>query len=249
MPAPGNRDFVSIALLMLTAVLTAWLGIIGPVFSEMGTLGFYEFIKEWQTLLSGLVAILAAFIAARPVWKQLKAQSFQTSIAMHATLSDRAALISKRATQFTRPLRDAVLNMSRDLHHGFDTGTFSPWAWDQENLIQSEIASLNRQQAENVDGDETTVARQNLINVLQRLGDVLSEINLSVHYSYAEDDGVSPPADALERESAAENLLPARLDDAREAVALFRKAYQQDLAEIRLKIQLINNMMLAHKND
>jgi hypothetical protein len=52
MKLPGLPTF---SALMLTAVLTAWLGLWGPM--------NFDSLKEWQTLLASCVAVLAASIA------------------------------------------------------------------------------------------------------------------------------------------------------------------------------------------
>ncbi|TGN77242.1 hypothetical protein EOW77_0031180 [Bradyrhizobium yuanmingense] len=68
--------------LLLAAVLVVWIGLGGPIFSEASTRGWYVVLKDWQTLVAALIALIAALVAARPVWKQLaiaRAQALQTS--------------------------------------------------------------------------------------------------------------------------------------------------------------------------
>ena len=42
---------------MLAAVLVAWLGPAGPVFSDATARGWYDVLKDWQTLLVALIAL------------------------------------------------------------------------------------------------------------------------------------------------------------------------------------------------
>jgi hypothetical protein len=65
------RHFLVFSSLLLATTFTAWLGLTGPLLSDVTTRGWYDFLKDWQTLIAALIALIAALTAARPVWKQL----------------------------------------------------------------------------------------------------------------------------------------------------------------------------------
>jgi hypothetical protein len=50
---------------------------------------FVGCVYSYQTLIAGILAILAAYFAARPVWRQVKDTSVQTMINQRETLFDR----------------------------------------------------------------------------------------------------------------------------------------------------------------
>jgi hypothetical protein len=47
-------------------------------FSGAAVRGWYDVLKDWQTIAAALIALLAALIAARPVWQQLSVARAQT---------------------------------------------------------------------------------------------------------------------------------------------------------------------------
>ncbi|MFN7399129.1 MAG: hypothetical protein ACK5SX_08740 [Sandaracinobacter sp.] len=69
-------------------------------------------IYDFQTLLAGLLAIGAAYYAARPVWRQLQDSNLQTRIMHRDTLAARLMDAEKRAAQVAKaidePLRLAL---------------------------------------------------------------------------------------------------------------------------------------------
>jgi hypothetical protein len=76
----------------------------GPVFSDATTRGWYDVLKEWQTLLAALTAMAAALIAARPVWKQLAIGRSQTLQRYYEQLSARSSHLHKE--------REALYNLT-----------------------------------------------------------------------------------------------------------------------------------------
>lgn len=90
--------------LMLAAVLVTWLGLAEPIFSDATARGWYNVLKDWQTLVAALVALVAAFIAARPVWKQLAIGRSQTAQRYYEQLSARSLHLHKE--------REALYNLT-----------------------------------------------------------------------------------------------------------------------------------------
>jgi hypothetical protein len=90
---PGH--LVVFSSLLLASVLVVWLGLAGPVFSDATTRGWYDLLKDWQTLIAALIALAAALIAARPVWKQLAIGRSQTLQRSYEQLSARSLQLHK----------------------------------------------------------------------------------------------------------------------------------------------------------
>jgi hypothetical protein len=99
----------SISLLLFTAVLSVWLGVAGPLFGHRPWIHIRDLMEKWQTLVAALVALSAAWWAARPVQKQLAEQRREpaaaaTMIAKSAIAleDERADLIGKRRPRKSR---------------------------------------------------------------------------------------------------------------------------------------------------
>lgn len=69
-----------LCLLVFTGILTAWLGVAGPVLTEASDKGLYKLIFDWQTLIGAALQLAAAGVAAWIVWGQLQEQRAQAAI-------------------------------------------------------------------------------------------------------------------------------------------------------------------------
>lgn len=67
-----------------------------------------EFFYAWQTLITGLLALLAAYLAGRPVWRQLTSLQIQSALMERETLTTRVAAIESR--------RDITLGKDRSYY-------------------------------------------------------------------------------------------------------------------------------------
>jgi hypothetical protein len=89
-----QADALAFSLLMFSCVMAAWTGIAGPIFADSvcGT------IEKWQTLLAAVIALIAAYYAARPVYRQLAEQRRQSAAAASTMIAKSAlALEDERA--------------------------------------------------------------------------------------------------------------------------------------------------------
>jgi hypothetical protein len=87
---------------LLVFLLTAWLGVAGPIVSDAQGKGAYEFLKDWQTLIAALIALAAAALVARPLRRQLSElqrqadqRSYETLRLRSVQLSDERALLEE----------------------------------------------------------------------------------------------------------------------------------------------------------
>ena len=51
--------------LMLILVMAAWLGIAGPIVTDVQSKGVYDFLKDWQILIAAMIALAAAAIITK----------------------------------------------------------------------------------------------------------------------------------------------------------------------------------------
>jgi hypothetical protein len=71
-----QHDLLAISLLMLTAVLSVWLGLAGPIANNRAGPGLLASIKEWQTfvgmVVGGGITVTGIFVAAANVSRQMR---------------------------------------------------------------------------------------------------------------------------------------------------------------------------------
>jgi hypothetical protein len=208
---------------------------------------FEWWLARYQTLIAMGVAIMLAWFAAQPVWRQLRLTSLQTTMTLQQVLRVREKLLADRASMDMRILDKLDEEMNRGYHdREGDRGTLSHWVWDMESLVGTELVRLNKRQEENLDGDETTIARQLLIQALMRLANCMSDYNGLVHFGFDIEISDTPELRTeIERlELAAEAQLPCRIDEMSAAIGGLRKAFNVDLGEVRLKRQLMDQIVI-----
>ena len=68
---------------ILIVLLAAWIGLFGPIgaIGDKQRTGLVKFLYDWQQIISGVLALAAAGVAAWLVWGQLKEASRQASAA------------------------------------------------------------------------------------------------------------------------------------------------------------------------
>lgn len=72
-------DLLAFSILLLVVVLAVFTGVAGSVFSEVEAKGIYEILKDWQTLIASIIALVAAYIAVKPSWQQVRIMGAQAS--------------------------------------------------------------------------------------------------------------------------------------------------------------------------
>jgi hypothetical protein len=201
--------------------------------------------SRYQTLIAMFGAIFVAWLGVQPVLKQLRLSSVQTAVALQQVHADR----EKRLESWLKPERAALEKLSEDLARGYhdreDNHAVLPhWVWDMNQTVDNTRDRLIQRQNRNFGGAEITAARQNLIDILGRLGNCMSDYNGSV---YADDPelGLSDDDRARidEAELKARNDLPDRIDEVSGAINKFGEAIATDLRDLRAKRRFYDQML------
>ncbi|UPK28423.1 hypothetical protein [Bradyrhizobium sp. 195] len=248
-----NRN--TLALVAAAAILALVLGFAyGATFNggceqlkdaQFGCLEWW--FSRYQTLIAMFGAIFVAWLSVQPVLKQLRLSSVQTAVALQQVHADR----EKRLENWLKPELAALEKLSEELARGYyeredDHGVLPHWVWDMNQTVDSARDRLIRRQDRNFGPPEITAARQNLIDILGRLGKCMSDYNGSV---YADDPEHDLSDDDRAKIDAAENKaredLPARIDEASVAINKFAEAVATDLRELRLKRRLYDQMLAS----
>jgi predicted Zn-dependent peptidase len=105
-------------LLALPAIAIAvvfFAGLFSSMIDQAHLRGAYQVWQENETFAAATIALLAALLASRPVYLQVRAQSVQAALdLLHRTEADTEACIDARKTLFE--LRRAVLNLSSEIN-------------------------------------------------------------------------------------------------------------------------------------
>ena len=200
-----------------------------------------------RALLSAVAAFAAAYVAVRPVWRQLTLASIQTNVALREAISSQVNLIASRADKTNARLGKLATDLLRGHRDTEGTGAFSHWAWDMGSVIDSEIATLHQELAENIDRDETTISRTILITALGKLERCFSDVNATVHLERDDERADDPTLNdkAIKTENSGRTTIAGLYSEPTEAISKLRSAFQRDIDELRLKRQLLDNMLVA----
>lgn len=138
-----------------------------------------SFIKEFQTLIAGLIAIGAAWITARPVWRQLDRMSVQTGTMYREFLEEHLkALLARRKWLMDRisPFQQEVgqrLYEMRELEGRLNVH----WVFARSQIAGSLLRELMDYRERSRDPAEMSDALDKLVEALKALEDNLDDIH------------------------------------------------------------------------
>lgn len=245
-----NTLVFAFAIFILSLVLGFALGAtfsVGCTKISDAPFGCFEWwLSRYQTLIAMIGAFVVAGVAADQVWRQLKLSSVQTTVTMHQVLSAREKILQSRAKEEMARLDQFVNDFARDYYEREGDGSLGHWLYEQDMKIAELHKYLSERQSENLDGDETAIERQNLLRELSGLAKSTNDFNGTVHAEQAEIQ-ITPEIEAQireeERQAAAD--LPHRIDDVTKATYKLKEAFDSDVAEIRSKRQLIDQVLAS----
>jgi hypothetical protein len=184
-----HRGIPLLVALMLIVVLASWLGIAGSIVKEGEQNGLYRLLLNWQTLIGAMIALAAAVVAVRPVWRQVeemrKPQTFEHLRSRSIAIEQERALASEAMLQ-ARSI-DVIVEGLRSV--------------DQQQLLDAWINMLSERKAalEALDADfrraglekwgslEALLRRGELNLAISGLQVALSDIIIEVHKARSSD--------------------------------------------------------------
>jgi hypothetical protein len=144
----------------------------------------YEWVRDWQTLITGLLALLAAYFAARPVWRQLTSLQIQSALMERDTLITRVAAIESRRDIAREKIEAITRRLTGGMFVSEDNLDINPaWAEDAEPLVNAVVAILTAHQEASLDGELIDTKRRAVIQHAKELSGCLSDI----HAPYSQD--------------------------------------------------------------
>jgi hypothetical protein len=138
-----------------------------------------DFIRDYQTLITGFMAIAAAVIAVKPVWRQLRQTAVQTNLNLREFLFDRISIIAGRQRWFADSLgkfqSDVLVRLYEMERDG--KGMNVPWAFDQAQAAGGLLAAVRQKQEEHRDPPSIEAAIAAAIGTLEALENALDAIH------------------------------------------------------------------------
>ena len=229
-----------------------WVIVLGAGWIGLKALGL--FIKAFQSLLAGLMALIAAVIALRPVYKQLHVNQVQTAIAAREVLVGRTKMIDYRRKVAASAIRKITSDFLAVLYQGdpdAEPDIDINWAFEADQIVGQVIEEFQLQQTGMGDREAIDEKRSHLIQAATELRNCLTDIHQFHSYDFDDpDNGWSPEetkaklaaAEAASKE--AEKHLDAKISAVAQSGKDLDDAYVAELDKIRIRVRQINKLVL-----
>ncbi len=216
--------------------------------------GTWKLLYDWQTLITGVLALVAAIVAAWPVWRQLRSLKVQSAVMQRETLVMRITSIEARRAETRQKMRRITTEFMARLHP-YDDGEGPPdinlvWAFEAEKSADEAVAMLTAHQETSLDGELIDVERKAAIRQAKKLSECLSEI----HTPYSSDlEGPdwnltkNEVARVTEDAERAERNLVDRISGAGKSADDLDAAFGTSLDQLRGRIRRIDALVIHSK--
>ncbi|MCT8269090.1 hypothetical protein NYQ83_17575 [Afifella sp. JA880] len=207
-------------------------------------------IHEYQALLAGLVALFAAYVTARPVWRQLDRMSLQTTLMHREFLDERQSTLrarwrreSKKLTSFSDEVKTGI-GWTRQYNKEINPH----WAFDQEKLTRRLIVELESYRTDNRDPALVEAAIDEVIEALRRLADTMGAIHIPASEDQSGPDHCFSDEewnDLINRADVAEQELDGLASEVSSAILRFDDVAQEETIRLRDQIKEADDALLS----
>jgi hypothetical protein len=140
----------------------------------------WKLLYDWQTLITGVMALVAAGIGAWLVWRQIRSLEVQSAVMTRETLVMRVAATESRREVTRQKMRSITAEFTARL---YDEGEVPPdinpyWAHEAEQITNGVVADLITHQETSLDGESIDAKRKAAIQQARMLSDCLSKIHI-----------------------------------------------------------------------
>lgn len=227
------------------------LGDIANTFSILATnawSGVVDFLYDYQTLLTGIMAVSAAYYAGKPVWQQLEATNLQTKILVRDTLAQRLREAHDRYGRMRKDIRQPLNDLGNLTHlpggevipisaedaFGFEGLLHGKLDWYLVTLRDTEVAEIES-------------AKVKLKTALDSLVETLGDAHWADHNDQFDDDpdfgsqiSDGEWATIQQKCMKAKTLTAAKLKAAFSALASLEDAQKRWIDALRLQISALD---------
>ena len=218
--------------------------------------GAWKLLYDWQTVGTGLLALLAAYIAARPVWRQIRSLQIQSAVMVRDTLTMRVAAVESRRDTTLEKIEGITRGLRRGMYINEDEDINPYWAHDAEQIVDAVVIALTAHQEASLDGELIDTKRRAVIQKAKELSVCLCEI----HTPYSRDLDSQPELGLTKEQIAAaeaaadaaatraEGDLQQRISAVRKSADELDAAFKASLDELRARIRQIDVLVVRDLN-
>jgi hypothetical protein len=244
-------DLLGLGLALFSAAIISVTAIVGPVFDESKSKGLYDFIKDWQTLIAGAFALIAALIAAYPVRKQLLKMNLQSAIMSRNVLSQRLSDIEIRKRE-TKELLESITTMFfRDIYFGDPEGPpefNSHWAFEAQRTVGFAISKLVLTQESKKDPQNIDSVRELVLRSSRSLEECLDAIHRpdSMNMDDPDYDLSDNQIAEIQANSEIERVaLPEKISKVSEDSKKLDTEFEIEIGRLRKRIRQIDDLVIT----
>lgn len=251
-----HRSYLSVAIAATlggTAVILTWQMMCPPPAVDASRQAWkaciaFGLLKDFQTLIAGVLAILAALIAVQPVWLQLRKMQQQTDIASRDVIDRRLAGIEALVQSDLKAVRDGIKSVSRMMDHDQLEFVF-PLNVHQVDVAETElwacVRALYASQEKRLGTTSIEEARLHLIIIMRTISECVSAINaptrLVITGDYLSDEDTANLTSHAEN---AEKQLIERWSSVSAALLHFQEMSAVGCGRLREHIRKIDDMII-----
>lgn len=140
---------------------------------------FVDFLYRWQTLITGVLALVAAFIALRPVYGQLKLMREQNKVMLRSTINEMMVSLDRDLASTHEIIEKRFSQVAQDLGYFEDHGdppSIAEWASERDANIRAVIRELKESFFRHHDVEAVEEHKGDLILALDDLSECLDAI-------------------------------------------------------------------------
>lgn len=207
--------------------------------------------SEYQTLTGAGLAIIAAYVAARPAWLQLRKMRLQQDIAARSAIVKRLKGMERRGQDMKNEIVPLISDIRMRIYDNFEECEYDPksvnvhWAHDKISQCESIISKLESQQNLLRDTHRIEEARRKVIDAARSLGNCFS--NISYLASNSGDPEITPELEEelfyLEEQGREE--LPDKCDVLDTVHSEAQRVIESEISVIRQRLRQIDDAILA----
>lgn len=218
--------FLILGFLLGTRVYS---GCTGPT-SGWTTCAFYDVAKDFKEVFGWIIAVCAAYMAARPVWQQLDLMRVDNDISSVKFLEQEIEALKRLRTDVQNALNP--LHGYIQSHSQIDEG----FAWEGNAHAAHQAARIAGESDRDIRGNgsfEEAVEqpRRDLIGTLWRLQSCFNEMHIATDIEFDEEISDAQLNDAREAERSAAATIDRRIADFDAAYSRFGKSINNAIAD------------------
>ena len=209
-------------------------------------MGFGQFIYDYQTLIGAAAAIAAAYVAVRPVWRQLELTQTQANGVLREMLLHRQAELTQAQSALIDKVGRPLNNLAFELDVDMGGTNITEHEAHQHDMGLSQAVSWLRQGYNWRDSSKAEAAKNAIIEKIDALLSVLSDVHAPAHTDQSGEDYAMTDEQwsaFVARGEEAKGEVPAALAEAQEAYREFWTSLETEKSVIGVRLRNVNDAL------